>query len=60
MFTCAAQLCSALAPTTTARREELTDELRENIWMVIVTHSMQQAARVSQRTTASAARTGST
>lgn len=42
--------CSALDPIATARIEELMDELRENFTMVIVTHSMQQAARVSQRT----------
>ncbi|MBM3596134.1 MAG: phosphate ABC transporter ATP-binding protein [Alphaproteobacteria bacterium] len=42
--------CSALDPIVTARIEELIDELRENYAIVIVTHSMQQAARVSQRT----------
>jgi len=42
--------CSALDPIATARIEELIDELRENFSLVIVTHSMQQAARVSQRT----------
>ena len=42
--------CSALDPIATARIEELIDELRENYAIVIVTHSMQQAARVSQRT----------
>ena len=42
--------CSALDPITTARVEELIDELKENYTIVIVTHSMQQAARVSQRT----------
>jgi len=42
--------CSALDPTATARIEEPMDELRENFAIVIVTHSMQQAARVSQRT----------
>jgi phosphate transport system ATP-binding protein len=42
--------CSALDPIATARVEELIDELRENYTIVIVTHSMQQAARVSQRT----------
>jgi phosphate transport system ATP-binding protein len=42
--------CSALDPIATARIEELIDELRENFCIVIVTHSMQQAARVSQRT----------
>jgi phosphate transport system ATP-binding protein len=42
--------CSALDPIATARVEELIDELRQNYTIVIVTHSMQQAARVSQRT----------
>ena len=42
--------CSALDPIATARIEELIDELRERYTIVIVTHSMQQAARVSQRT----------
>jgi phosphate transport system ATP-binding protein len=42
--------CSALDPIATARIEELIDELRENFTIVIVTHSMQQAARVSQYT----------
>ena len=42
--------CSALDPIATARVEELIDELKENFCIVIVTHSMQQAARVSQRT----------
>ena len=42
--------CSALDPIATARIEELIDELRENYAIAIVTHSMQQAARVSQRT----------
>ncbi len=42
--------CSALDPIATARIEELMDELRQNFTIVIVTHSMQQAARVSQRT----------
>ncbi len=42
--------CSALDPIATAIIEELIDELRENFSIVIVTHSMQQAARVSQRT----------
>jgi phosphate transport system ATP-binding protein len=42
--------CSALDPIATARIEELIDELRANYTIVIVTHSMQQAARVSQRT----------
>jgi phosphate transport system ATP-binding protein len=41
---------SALDPIATAIIEELIDELRENFTIVIVTHSMQQAARVSQRT----------
>ncbi len=42
--------CSALDPIATARVEELIDDLRQNYTIVIVTHSMQQAARVSQRT----------
>ena len=42
--------CSALDPIATAQIEELIDELRQNFSVVIVTHSMQQAARVSQRT----------
>jgi len=42
--------CSALDPIATARIEELIDDLRANFTIVIVTHSMQQAARVSQRT----------
>jgi phosphate transport system ATP-binding protein len=42
--------CSALDPIATAKIEELIDELRENYAIAIVTHSMQQAARVSQRT----------
>jgi phosphate transport system ATP-binding protein len=41
--------CSALDPIATARIEELMDELHENFTIIIVTHSMQQAARVSQR-----------
>ncbi len=42
--------CSALDPIATAQIEELIDELRAQFSVVIVTHSMQQAARVSQRT----------
>ena len=42
--------CSALDPIATARIEELIDELREKFTIVIVTHSMTQAARVSQQT----------
>ena len=41
--------CSALDPNATARVEELIDELRKNHAIVIVTHNMQQASRVSQR-----------
>jgi phosphate transport system ATP-binding protein len=41
--------CSALDPIATAKIEELIDELRERYTIVIVTHSMQQAARISQR-----------
>ena len=42
--------CSALDPIATAIIEELIDELRQNYTIIIVTHSMQQAARVSQET----------
>ena len=42
--------CSALDPIATAKIEELIHELREQYTIVIVTHSMQQAARVSDRT----------
>ncbi len=42
--------CSSLDPIATARIEALMDELKQNFTIVIVTHSMQQAARVSQRT----------
>jgi phosphate transport system ATP-binding protein len=42
--------CSALDPIATARIEELIRQLRQNYTIVIVTHSMQQAARVSQYT----------
>ena len=42
--------CSALDPIATARIEELIDALRESYTIIMVTHSMQQAARVSQRT----------
>ncbi|MQP67664.1 phosphate ABC transporter ATP-binding protein [Niveispirillum sp. SYP-B3756] len=42
--------CSALDPIATAHIEELIDELRESFTIAIVTHNMQQAARVSQRT----------
>jgi phosphate transport system ATP-binding protein len=42
--------CSALDPIATGRVEELIDELRRHYTIIIVTHSMQQAARVSQRT----------
>lgn len=41
--------CSALDPNATARVEELIDELRKDHAIVIVTHNMQQASRVSQR-----------
>ena len=41
--------CSALDPIATARIEDLIDELKQNYAIVIVTHSMQQAARVSKR-----------
>lgn len=42
--------CSALDPIATAQIEELIDELRKAYSVIIVTHSMQQAARVSQKT----------
>lgn len=42
--------CSALDPIATAKVEELIDELKEDYTIVIVTHSMQQAARVSDKT----------
>jgi len=42
--------CSALDPIATFQVEELIDELSKNFSVVIVTHSMQQAARVSQKT----------
>ncbi|MDB0006277.1 phosphate ABC transporter ATP-binding protein PstB [bacterium] len=42
--------CSALDPIATAQVEELIDDLRKSYSVVIVTHSMQQAARVSQKT----------
>ena len=42
--------CSALDPIATAVVEELIDGLRKKYTIVIVTHSMQQAARISQRT----------
>ena len=42
--------CSALDPIATAKVEELMEELADSFTIVIVTHFMQQAARVSQRT----------
>lgn len=42
--------CSALDPIATAKVEELIHELKKDYTIVIVTHSMQQAARVSDRT----------
>ncbi len=42
--------CSALDPIATAKIEDLIDELRQKYTIAIVTHSMQQAARISQRT----------
>ena len=42
--------CSALDPIATAQIEELISELQQNYSVIIVTHSMQQAARVSQKT----------
>ena len=42
--------CSALDPISTAKIEELMDELKSEYTLVIVTHNMQQAARVSDFT----------
>jgi phosphate transport system ATP-binding protein len=42
--------CSALDPVATLRIEELMDELKSRYTIVIVTHNMQQAARVSDTT----------
>lgn len=42
--------CSALDPIATAKIEELIDELKENFTIIVVTHSMQQAARISNMT----------
>jgi phosphate transport system ATP-binding protein len=42
--------CSALDPISTARIEELLDEMKKDYTIVIVTHNMQQAARVSEFT----------
>ena len=42
--------CSALDPIATLRIEELMQELKEDYTIIIVTHNMQQAARVSDRT----------
>ncbi|MBL6664339.1 MAG: phosphate ABC transporter ATP-binding protein [Rickettsiales bacterium] len=42
--------CSALDPIATAKIEELIDELKDNFTIIMVTHSMQQAARVSNMT----------
>ncbi|MDP1975201.1 MAG: ATP-binding cassette domain-containing protein, partial [Alphaproteobacteria bacterium] len=42
--------CSALDPIATARIEELIDDLKQKFTIILVTHSMQQAARVSERT----------
>ncbi len=42
--------CSALDPIATAKIEKLIDELSQNYTIIIVTHSMQQAARISQNT----------
>ena len=42
--------CSALDPIATAKIEELIDDLQSRYTILIVTHSMQQAARVSQKT----------
>jgi phosphate transport system ATP-binding protein len=42
--------CSALDPIATAKIEELIDELRDRYTIIVVTHNMQQAARVSDNT----------
>jgi phosphate transport system ATP-binding protein len=42
--------CSALDPVATAVIEQLIDELRDNLTIVMITHNLQQAARVAQRT----------
>jgi phosphate transport system ATP-binding protein len=42
--------CSALDPIATARIEDLMQEIKKDFTIVIVTHNMQQAARVSDRT----------
>lgn len=42
--------CSALDPIATAKIEKLLDDLKENYTIIIVTHSMQQAAKISQQT----------
>ena len=42
--------CSALDPIATAKVEELMQELKQNYTIIVVTHNMQQAARVSQKT----------
>jgi phosphate transport system ATP-binding protein len=42
--------CSALDPVATLKIEELIDDLKRNYTIVIVTHNMQQAARVADRT----------
>jgi phosphate transport system ATP-binding protein len=42
--------CSALDPISTAKIEELIDELKDDYTIAIVTHNMQQAARVAERT----------
>jgi phosphate transport system ATP-binding protein len=41
--------CSALDPVATAIVEDLIDSLRERMSIVIITHNLQQAARISQR-----------
>jgi ABC-type polar amino acid transport system ATPase subunit len=50
--------CSALDPTSTRRIEETIAELRTDVTIVIVTHNMQQAARVSSSVRSSSRRTG--
>jgi phosphate transport system ATP-binding protein len=50
--------CSALDPISTGRIEDLMEELERDYTIVIVTHNMQQAARVSDRTAFNAGRFG--
>ena len=51
--------CSALDPIATSSIEELIDELKQQYTIVIVTHNMQQAARIADRTAFFSVETGS-